>query len=137
LPAPPPTAISPLSLHDALPISPFAVSGGQQQRIALAGGLALRPDLLLLDEPTSMLDDETAERVREAILAAAGGAGLVIAEHRLGPWLDHVDRLVVLGEQARVLADGEPHAVLREHRDLLHEAGALTADAPPAGRPAG
>ena len=116
---------------------PFAVSGGQQQRIALAGGLALRPDLLLLDEPTSMLDDETAERVREAILAAAGGAGLVIAEHRLGPWLPHVDRLVVLGEQARVLADGEPHAVLREHRDLLHEAGVLTADAPPAGRPTG
>src|SRR5699024_9364831 len=52
-------------------------------------------------------------------------------------WLDHVDRLVVLGEQARVLADGEPHAVLREHRDLLHEAGVLTADAPPAGRPTG
>src|SRR5699024_11367965 len=60
-----------------------------------------------------------------------------IAEHRLGPWLDHVDRLVVLGEQARRLVDGEPHAVLREHRDLLHEAGVLTADAPPAGRPTG
>lgn len=99
--------------------APLDSSGGQQQRIALAGALALEPGLLLLDEPTSMLDPETAERVRAAILEAADGVSLVIAEHRLEPWLSHVDRLIVLGEQARVLADGEPGAVLQEHPELL------------------
>ncbi|AXK47145.1 ATP-binding cassette domain-containing protein [Brachybacterium saurashtrense] len=107
---------------------PLDASGGQQQRIALAGTLALDPSLLLLDEPTSMLDEETAEQVREAILAAARDATLVLAEHRLGPWLEHMDRLVVLGPQARVLADGPPAAVLAAHPDLLREAGVLAAD---------
>ncbi|WP_304502096.1 ATP-binding cassette domain-containing protein [Brachybacterium sp. FME24] len=105
--------------------APLAVSGGQQQRIALAGSLALGPDLLLLDEPTSMLDADTAEQVRTAILAAAEGRTLVIAEHRIEPWLPHLDRLVVLGPQARILADGDPAEVLREHPDLLVGAGVL------------
>ncbi|MGO1354491.1 MAG: ABC transporter ATP-binding protein, partial [Brachybacterium tyrofermentans] len=67
--------------------APLDVSGGQQQRIALAGSLALGPDLLLLDEPTSMLDPATAQEVRTAILEAAEGRTLVLAEHRIEPWL--------------------------------------------------
>ncbi|MFC7373771.1 ATP-binding cassette domain-containing protein [Brachybacterium sp. GCM10030268] len=104
---------------------PLEASGGQQQRIALAGALALGPDMLLLDEPTSMLDAETAQQVRSAILASAEGRTLVVAEHRVEPWLDHVDRLVVLGEQARILADGDPRTVLAAQSDLLEEAGVL------------
>ncbi|HLS73102.1 MAG TPA: ATP-binding cassette domain-containing protein [Actinomycetaceae bacterium] len=91
--------------------APLEASGGQQQRLALAGSLALDPSALLLDEPTSMLDEDTAAAVREAILDTSTGRTLVIAEHRITPWLDHVDRLVVLGEQARVVADGPPHQV--------------------------
>ncbi|MGO3506831.1 ATP-binding cassette domain-containing protein [Brachybacterium tyrofermentans] len=105
--------------------APLDVSGGQQQRIALAGSLALGPDLLLLDEPTSMLDPATAQEVRTAILEAAEGRTLVLAEHRIEPWLPHVDRLVVLGDQARILADGDPEEVLRERREVLVEAGVL------------
>lgn len=113
--------------------APLDVSGGQQQRIALAGSLALGPDLLLLlDEPTSMLDPATAQEVRTAILEAAEGRTLVLAEHRIEPWLPHVDRLVVLGDQARILADGDPEEVLRERREVLVEAGVVIEDATPA-----
>ncbi len=116
--------------------APLDTSGGQQQRIALAGALALGPDLLLLDEPTSMLDADTAAQVRRAVLDAAAGRTLVVAEHRLGPWLPHVDRLIVLGPQARILADGDPATVLSQQRAVLVEAGVLEAPAPPAARTA-
>lgn len=108
--------------------APMDASGGQQQRIALAGALALRPDLLLLDEPTSMLDAPTAEEVRRAILAVTGRRTLVVAEQRIGPWLPHVDRLIVLGSRARVLADGAPGELLSRQRDVLIEAGVLEED---------
>lgn len=106
---------------------PLATSGGQQQRIALAGSLALEPDVLLLDEPTSMLDEPTADAVREAILEAAEGRTLVVADHRLEAWLPHVDRLIVLGEQARILADGPPDQLLTATPRLLQDAGIAVA----------
>ncbi len=83
-----------------------ALSGGEQQRLALAGVLAMEPDLLLLDEPTSMLDASTAASVRDAIVGAAGGRTLVVVEHRIEPWLEHVDRVIVLGAGGVVVSDG-------------------------------
>ncbi|WP_232820296.1 ATP-binding cassette domain-containing protein [Brachybacterium sp. YJGR34] len=105
--------------------APLDASGGQQQRLALAGSLALGPDLLLLDEPTSMLDAATAAQVRAAVLEAAEGRTLVLAEHRIEPWLEEMDRLVVLGPQARILADGPPREVLRDQRALLVQEGVI------------
>jgi energy-coupling factor transporter ATP-binding protein EcfA2/energy-coupling factor transporter transmembrane protein EcfT len=87
------------------------LSGGEGQRLALAGGLALRPGLVLLDEPTAMLDPASADEVRRAVLAATEGATLVVVEHRLAPWLDAMDRLIVLSASGHVVADGEPAAV--------------------------
>ena len=75
-----------------------ALSGGERQRLALAGVLALRPDVLLLDEPTSMLDADHAASVRDAVLEVAGGRTLVVVEHRFEAWLEHVDRVVVLAD---------------------------------------
>lgn len=89
-----------------------ALSGGEQQRLALAGVLAMRPDVLLLDEPTSMLDAVTAGEVRDAILRAAEGRTLLVVEHRLEPWLPHVDRVVVLGASGAVVTDGSVESFL-------------------------
>src|SRR4051794_23037014 len=98
-----------------------ALSGGERQRLALAGVLALRPGLLLLDEPTAMLDGPGAAALREQVgrVLAATGATCVLVEHRLDGWLDLVDRVVVLEPGGGVAADGSPAAVFAAHRAAL------------------
>jgi energy-coupling factor transport system ATP-binding protein len=98
------------------------LSGGETQRLALAGALALRPGLLLLDEPTSMLDDEAADDLRDAVLRATG-ATLIVAGHRIGPWLDLVDRIVVLDSTGGLVCDDTPAAALRQQGSVLEAAG--------------
>ena len=98
-----------------------ALSGGETQRLALAGVLALTPRLVLLDEPTSMLDPSSAAIVREAITSAvrASGATLVMVEHELSAVVDGVDRLVVLDPNGRVSADGPVGETLAASTELL------------------
>ena len=110
------------------------LSGGQKQRLALAGALALRPGLLLLDEPTANLDPEGVVEVRDAVArtAAATGTTLVVVEHRVSTWLPVVDRVVVLAAGGGVLADGPPGVVLDEQRDVLVDAGVWVPGAAPA-----
>jgi energy-coupling factor transport system ATP-binding protein len=105
--------------------STAALSGGERQRLALAGVLALRPGLLLLDEPTAMLDPEGADRVRESVAAvlAQTGAGCLLVEHRVEPWLPLIDRVVVLEPGGGVRADGPPEQVFAEQAQALAAAG--------------
>lgn len=102
-----------------------ALSGGEAQRLALAGGLVTRSPVLLLDEPTSMLDAETADAVGAALRenAVRSAATLVVVEHHIEPWLGVADRLIVLGRDGAVVADGEPAAVLAAHGDWLRGQG--------------
>lgn len=102
-----------------------ALSGGQKQRLALAGALAMRPGLLLLDEPTANIDPEGVRDVRDAVAAVLAGTGstAVIVEHRVEAWLDVVDRIVVLGADGGIVADGDPRSVLAAQGAALAAAG--------------
>ncbi|HJR90548.1 MAG TPA: ATP-binding cassette domain-containing protein [Aeromicrobium sp.] len=82
-----------------------ALSGGELQRLVLAGVLAMRPDVLMLDEPTSMLDARSAATARDAILAAAVNRTMIVVEHRFEPWLEHVDRVIVMGRDGTIESD--------------------------------
>lgn len=104
------------------------LSAGQAQRVGLAAGIAPGQRLLLLDEPTSMLDPAALRRVRDALtaLAAASDApAVLLVEHRLDEWADGADlppRVVVL-ERGALVADGPAEQVWRRHASALIEAG--------------
>jgi energy-coupling factor transport system ATP-binding protein len=102
-----------------------ALSGGQKQRLALAGALAMRPGLLLLDEPTANIDPDGVLEVRDAVASvlARTGATAVIVEHRVEAWLDVVNRIVVLSADGAVVADGAPREVLAAQGAALAAAG--------------
>ncbi len=102
-----------------------ALSGGQKQRLALAGVLAMRPGVLLLDEPTANLDPEGVREVRSAVEHAIGesGATLVVIEHRTEVWADLMDRVIVVGADGGLLADGPPAEVFGRVGDDLAAAG--------------
>ena len=114
-----------------------ALSGGEQQRLALAGTLALQPGLLMLDEPTANLDPDGAGEVRSVLgrVVERLGATLILVEHRVDESLPLIDRVVVIAAAGGVIADGPPGEVFRKHGARLADAGVWVPDHPPAPPP--
>lgn len=105
--------------------NPATLSGGELQRMCLAGLLTLRPGVLLLDEPTAQLDEASAAEVRGAVsdYLDSSGATLILAEHLFEPWLPLVNRVLVLSQSGQLLADGKPAGVFRDFAEDLDDWG--------------
>lgn len=91
------------------------LSGGEKQKVAIASVLALHPDILVLDEPTSELDPQSAEEVLSTVQRLNDELGLtvVLIEHRLDRVIHLVDRMIVLNDGS-IVADGNPRQVLAD-----------------------
>jgi cobalt/nickel transport system ATP-binding protein len=107
--------------------APFELSGGEKKRAAIASVLSLRPEVLLLDEPTASLDPRT-KWVLVDLIQRLGAAGrtLIVATHELDVVPLIADRAVVLSEQGTAVADGDPAAILADtdmlvRANLIHE----------------
>jgi energy-coupling factor transporter ATP-binding protein EcfA2 len=108
-----------------------ALSGGEKQRLALAGVLALRPRVLLLDEPTASLDPEGARDLRTVLGRLDRRTTLILVDHHLGPAAALVDRIVAIDGERGVVVDGPVATVLRDRRAELEALGAWLPDAAP------
>ena len=96
---------------------PDRLSGGQQQRVAIVRALAMRPDLLLLDEVTSALDPELVAEVLSLVRELAlGGMTMLIATHEMGFARDIASRVCFL-DAGRILEEGPPEQIFRAPRE--------------------
>jgi polar amino acid transport system ATP-binding protein len=96
---------------------PDRLSGGQQQRVAIVRALAMKPDILLLDEVTSALDPELVAEVLDVIRElAAGGMTMVIATHEMSFARDIANRVCFL-DAGRILEDGSPTEIFSTPRE--------------------
>ena len=114
-----------------------ALSGGEKQRLAIAGILALRPRVLLLDEPTASLDPDGARAIREVIgrIAERGDVTMVMVEHRVADVLPLVDRVIVIEAGGGVLADGPARTVFAREGERLKYLGVWVPGAAPTAPP--
>lgn len=97
----------------------FSLSGGQKQRCAMAGVLAMAPEVLVLDEPTADLDGEGTEEVFEQLARLhREGRTILLVEHKLEEACSLVDRILVM-ENGRMVEDGTPRDVLGSGRTCL------------------
>lgn len=99
--------------------SPFELSGGQKRRVAIAGVLAMDPEVLILDEPTAGLDPRGRDEVLDQVSALQRSRGItvILVSHSMEDVAKYVDRLIVMN-QGEVRFDGRPVDVFRHYKEL-------------------
>jgi len=100
-------------IYDLRERAPHELSGGQQQRVAIASVLAMQPEVIILDEPTSFLDPLSAKKIFEVIyeLNKTLGITVVLVEHRLDLTAKYADHIIIM-DDGKIALDGEPRKIL-------------------------
>ena len=103
--------------------NPYNLSGGQKQRVALASIIAMNPDILVIDEPTSQLDPKGTEDIFKIInLMANEGKTIILVEHKLELIAEYAENILVLDE-GEVILSGKAKEVLNNKILLEKEIG--------------
>ncbi len=99
--------------------SPFDLSGGQKRRVAIAGVLAMKPDILILDEPTAGLDPKGRDEILDQIatLHKEMGITVILVSHSMEDVAKYVERIIVMNKGS-VLYDDTPKEVFRHYKEL-------------------
>lgn len=99
--------------------SPFDLSGGQKRRVAIAGVLAMKPEILILDEPTAGLDPKGRDEILDQIarMHQEKHITIILVSHSMEDVANYVGRIIVMN-QGQVMLDGAPAEVFRHYREL-------------------
>ena len=99
--------------------SPFELSGGQKRRVAIAGVLAMKPEVLVLDEPTAGLDPKGREEILDELkkLHEEQGITIVLVSHSMEDVARYAKRVLVM-DHGKVMFDGTPHEVFSHRKEL-------------------
>lgn len=99
--------------------SPFDLSGGQKRRVAIAGVLAMKPQVLILDEPTAGLDPKGREEILSQIvkLREESGITIILVSHSMEDVAEYVERIVVMN-RGRIMYDDIPREVFSHYKEL-------------------
>lgn len=99
--------------------SPFELSGGQKRRVAIAGVLAMKPDVLILDEPTAGLDPKGRDEILHQIkqLQIETGMTILLVSHSMEDVAEYVDRIIVMNHGS-VMYDDTPKEVFKHYKEL-------------------
>lgn len=108
---------------DLLDVAPFALSGGQKRRVAIAGVLAMQPEVLILDEPTAGLDPAGRTEILDLLkkLHEENNITVILVSHSMDDVARYAGRILVMN-QGELVLDGEPQKVFR-YRDELRKIG--------------
>ena len=99
--------------------SPFDLSGGQKRRVAIAGVLAMKPEVLILDEPTAGLDPKGRDEILDLIakMHKERNMTIILVSHSMEDVAKYVERIIVMNDGS-VMYDGAPREVFRHYKEL-------------------
>jgi energy-coupling factor transporter ATPase len=113
-------ALKMTGIEDLRERAPHELSGGQQQRVAIASVLAMQPEIIVFDEPTSFLDPLGAQRIFEVIshLNKQLGITVILVEHRLDLAAKYASHVIIMDE-GKIVLDGAPREIFNSERAWL------------------